>query len=237
MEGQTQGHTWGHAGDKLPVGTSTAEPRGFGHRSPQPKGTTLICPGTGAGVALSWQQGDTRDRTRPVPPAPCSHPRRLFFHDLIGKQVPPALAQHSQGSAAPPIHSPGHREGLQWWLEAQLLAGSEPCMDDEGQDTLVHSCAIYRHPFSIISPKESSMANKHMPDATGPGFQSWSGWDMSLQLPNVSPSFPWPPTSRDLGGTGAGTAALLWSEVPRLNPPLGWDTPVCQGKLRHRAGG
>lgn len=81
------------------------------------------------------------------------------------------------------------------------------------------------------------MANKHMPDATGPGFQSWSGWDMSLQLPNVSPSFPWPPTSRDLGGTGAGTAALLWSEVPRLNPPLGWDTPMCQGKLRHRAGG
>lgn len=75
--------------------------------------------------------------------------------------------------------------------------------------TLLFSSAIYRYPFSIISPEESFMANKHIP---GPGFQSWSGWDMPLRLPDVSPSFPWPPTGRELGGTGTGTTALLWSE-------------------------
>lgn len=78
------------------------------------------------------------------------------------------------------------------------------------------------------------MANKHTPDATGPGFQSWSGWDTPLQLPNVSPSFPWPPGSREWAGTG--TMALLWSEG-LLNLPLGYYTPVCKEKLRHRAAG
>lgn len=76
--------------------------------------------------------------------------------------------------------------------------------------TLLFSSAVYGYPFSIISPKESSMANKHIPAVTEPGFQSWSGWDMSLQLPNVCPSFPWAPASRELGG--AGSMALLWSE-------------------------
>lgn len=43
--------------------------------------------------------------------------------------------------------------------------------------TLLFSSAIHRYPFSIISPKESSTANKQIPDAAGPGFPepAWVG--------------------------------------------------------------
>lgn len=90
-------------------------------------------------MALSWQQGDTRDRTWPGPRAPCraatAHARRTFFHDLIRNKVPPALPQHSphsQGSAATPASHQHSRSAV-----GELLAGSSPCMDDEGQDTLI----------------------------------------------------------------------------------------------------